>query len=68
MIDPQACAERILENEPALAEPLFDLLLWANRPNLGDDNDYDEILNLAYSKLDHCRAQRDLYAKTRRVA
>jgi len=65
MIDPIKSLEIILQY-PDLAIPLFDLMVWAaNTPNLKDDNDYDEGLNLVYSHLDQCRAQRDLYAKNR---
>lgn len=61
MIDPQKRAAQILLNNPDLAEPLLDLLIWANQPKLGDNNDYDELLNQCYVKLQHCRDGRDKY-------
>lgn len=62
MIDPTKCAERILRNEPDLAVPLLDLLIWAaDQPNLKDNNDYDEILESLYARTDHSRKARTAY-------
>jgi len=65
MVNPIECAARIILNDPSLAEPLFDLLLWANQPNLAQNNIYDELLEMTYMKLQHCRDARDIYAKGR---
>lgn len=65
MIDPQKCAAKIVLNDPALAESLLDLLVWAKQPNLEDNNDYDEILSMLYGKLQHARDSRDKYLTDR---
>lgn len=65
MINPQACAERIILNDPSLAEPLLDLLLWADQQNLKENTDYDEILDILWLKIDAGRNARDAYTKSR---
>ena len=66
MIDPQACAARIILNDPSLAEPLFDLLIWtASQPDLKENADYDDVLDFLWLKLDSGREARDRYAKQR---
>lgn len=65
MIDPTRCAEKIVLNDPALAEPLLDLLIWANQSRLGDSNDYDEILEFLYSRTPHSRDARAAYISGR---
>lgn len=67
MIEPLKCAARIVLNDALLAEPLFDLMLWADQPNLKDNNDYDEILELLYLKTQHCRDARAVYARDRNI-
>ena len=66
MINPIECAARLIENDPGnLAEYLLDLMIWANRPSLGGEDDYDEILNNLYIKLDCAQESRDSYVKSR---
>lgn len=66
MIDPLKCVEQILLNDPGLAQPLLDLLIRAEQPLLGDDNVYDDVLEMVYVKLQHCREAREAYIKGRR--
>lgn len=66
MINPQERARRIILNDPALAEPLFDLLVWvADQPNLKENSDYDETLDLLWLKIQASRDARDAYVKQR---
>lgn len=65
MINPQKCAERIILNDPDLAEPLFDLLLCAVDPGFKDSNEFDEIKEMLYVKIQHCRDSRAKYEKAR---
>lgn len=66
MIDPQKCARRLILNDPALAEPLFDLLVWvADQPDIKENSDYDEILDMLWLKIQASRDARDAYAKKR---
>jgi len=65
VIDPQASVSQILLNNPDLAVPLFDLLIWVNQPNLAENDDYDRLLELLYGKTQNCRDARDVYAKNR---
>lgn len=68
MIDPIKCAERITRNDPDLAEPLLDLLIWANQPDLSQNNDYDEALSRLYARLQDCRDARARYVVGRAAA
>jgi hypothetical protein len=66
MIDPVKCAERLIETDSSeTAEALLDLMIWANRRDLGSEGDYDEILNILYIKLDRAQEARDEYVKSR---
>lgn len=66
MIDPQKCARHLTLNDPAAqAESLFDLLVWADQPNLKENPDYDEILDMLWLKIQASRDARDDYAKKR---
>lgn len=65
MINPQECAERIILNDPDLAEPLFDLLLCAVEPGFKDSNEFDDIKQMLYLKIQHCRESRRRYEKSR---
>lgn len=65
MINPAGCTNEILENNPDLAVPLLDLLIWANQPKLGDSNEYDEILELLYAKTAASRKARAAYVAGR---
>lgn len=67
MINPQRCAHNIVLNNPAAqAAELFDLLVWAaDQPNLKENSDYDEILDMLWLKIQASRDARDAYAKQR---
>lgn len=65
MIDPRQRARNIILNNPDLAVDLFDLLVWADQPNLSENTDYDGILDDLFVKIQACRDSRDAYAKTR---
>lgn len=66
MIDPAKCAVEIVKNDPDLAVPLLDLLIWAaNTPDLKDNNEYDEIVESLYARTDHSRKARAAYADNR---
>lgn len=65
MINPQASVALILLNNPDLAVPLFDLLIWVNQPNLAENGDYNEILETIYGKTQNCLDARDAYTKQR---
>ena len=65
MINPQVSVAQILLNNPDLAVPLFDLLIWANQPNLVENGDYQELLKLAFVNLQAYEDARDAYAKKR---
>lgn len=65
MINPTECAARIIENNPELAEPLLDLLLWANKPNLANDEDYDDLLESLYAMTPDSIEARKAYISAR---
>lgn len=67
MINPQRCAHNIVLNDSAAqAAELFDLLVWmADQPNLKENADYDEILDMLWLKIQAGRDARDRYAKER---
>lgn len=65
MINPQDRARRIILNDPALADDVFWLLVWADQPNLKENPDYDEALDILWLKIKACRDARDAYAKER---
>ena len=65
MIDPQAAVAQILLNNPDLAVPLFDLLIWADQSNLAENGDYNEILETVYGKTQNCLDARNAYMKGR---
>lgn len=63
MNDPRRSAQRIILNNPDLADDLFALLAWADQPNLKENADYDEILNMLWVKTQKSREARDAYVK-----
>jgi hypothetical protein len=44
--------QSLIESDPGLAKDLLDLMMWTNQPNLGDNDDYDDLSN-SYIKM--CR-------------
>lgn len=64
MINATQKAAEILLN-PENAGPLFDLMIWANQPQLEENDDYDDVLDMCWQKLDLCRLARAEYARKR---
>jgi hypothetical protein len=69
MMDPHANISDITLNDPRLAVPLLDFMLWCTTtPDVTKTSDYDEILDFLYSKSSHFRAARDEYIQARVAA
>jgi len=69
MVNPHKSVSDLTLNDPQLAVPLLDFMLWmVTTPNVAETGDYDEILDFLYSKVSHFRISRDRYIQTRLVA
>lgn len=66
MINPLACATRILRENPDFAEPLFDLFICA-REGQGAriEAELDDVEDFLYSKTPHGVDQRERHKKKR---
>ena len=65
MINPLECVSQITINDPQLAVPLFDLLVFAASPGFADSAEYDQMLDMLYAHTPDCRSHRERYQKTR---
>lgn len=69
MINAHQKVSEIVLNDPRLAVPLLDFMVWlATTPDVTRTSDYDEILDFLYSKSTHFRSSRDEYIQNRRAA
>lgn len=69
MNTPRECILKITENDPHLAVPLLDFLLWATRtPGILDSADYDEALDMLFVKCPEFRVVRDEHIERRAAA
>ncbi len=68
MSKPQTKIQQIIRNDPALAVPLFDVLVFMAMPGAADTPDYDEMLDMCYPHTPDYRAHREEYEKARAAA
>lgn len=68
MINPTILVSNILKNDPDLAQDVLDLLICATDPAFRDSNEYDEIKDLLFMKLQAGRTARDSYIESRKAA
>jgi hypothetical protein len=68
MLTPLQNAREIILNDPALAVPLIDFMLWAVTPGAARTSEFDEIFELLYAKTPDSKNHRDYYAKVRIAA
>lgn len=69
MLNPHEDVSQLTLNDPQLAVPLLDFMLWiTTTPNVSKTDDYDEILDFLYSKVSDFRNSRNRYIQSRLVA
>lgn len=64
-LDPRRDVSQITLNDPQLAVPLLDFLLWAVTPKVTDSAEYNEILDTLYAKVPDFRIHREEYVESR---
>jgi hypothetical protein len=64
-INPTKSASRILESNPDLATDLMDLIICVGEAGFRDSNEYDEIKDLCWAKIQAGRDARDTYIASR---
>lgn len=65
MLNPLQNAQEIILNDPSLAVPLIDFMLWAVMPGAANSSEYDEVFEMLYAKTPDSHKHRQIYAKTR---
>lgn len=68
MIRPQTRVQEILLNNPDLALPLFDVLVFMASPGSSESAEYDEMLDMVYVHTSDFRRHRTSYEKERAAA
>lgn len=68
MIDPQVCVNTILANNPELAEPLLDLIVWIDevKSTASDRALLDDLVDDVYVKTEHAQRGRETYKALRK--
>lgn len=68
MNTPAQNAAAITLNDPQLAIPLLDFLLWAVTPGTVDSTEYEDVVDLLYMKSPEYMAARDAHLESRAAA
>lgn len=64
LLNPTKSVTDILESNPDLAKQVLDLLICATTPGFKESNEYDEIKDLCWVRLQQGRAARDAYIES----
>ena len=69
MLDPRKNVTQLTLNDPQLAVPLLDFILWmTTTPDVTETDDYEEIVNQLYCMIAHFESSKKSYMQSRLVA
>lgn len=69
MLNPLNDVTQLTLNDPQMAVPLLDFMLWlTTTPNVAGTDEYEEIVDRLYSMVPHYHDAKTLYLKSRLVA
>lgn len=69
MLNPRENVSQLTLNDPQLAAPLLDFILWmATTPDVTKTDEYEEIVNQLYCMIADFESSKNRYIKSRLVA
>lgn len=65
MLNLREAIMQIIQNNPEMAVPVYDVLLFMKRPDAAKTADFDEAVELLYAMTPDSRRHREIYEKAR---